>query len=175
MIKIFAKYLFWTLSENPKYVPKLWPNLKNMQTNFWKSKIKCYHSNTHTMYYISSTYFFHQIFVPFVIWTNVSKCVLNFLPLQIWTFWPKEPKNLNFIFSFQAHYPQPKQNPKSPKDPNLIIIFTMKQVYTYFWWILPVADLFKFPCLGHSTRRLPPKSFLHGHSAMATKIISRTF
>ncbi len=33
---------------------------------------------------------------------------LNFQPLTIWTFWPKEPKNSSFTNSFLVHYPQPK-------------------------------------------------------------------
>ncbi len=61
LAKIFVKYLFWTLSKNPKFVPKLWPHSKTM----WKIlKIKCYHSTT-PIVHISSIHFFHQIFVPF--------------------------------------------------------------------------------------------------------------
>ena len=101
--------------------------------NFWKSKIKYYHSNTHTIYYILSIYFFHQIFVLSEIWTNLSKHVPNFPPLQIWTFWPKESKNSNFTFSSLAHCPQSKLKQQSLKDPKLILILTMKLVYTYFW------------------------------------------
>ncbi len=39
------------------------------------------------------------------------------------------------------HYPQPKMNQKSPKDPESILILTMKLLYTYFWKMLPVGAL----------------------------------
>ncbi len=32
-------------------------------------------------------------------------------------------------------------NQKSPKDPKLILILTMKLLYTYFWRTLPVGAL----------------------------------
>ncbi len=54
-----------------------------------------------------------------------------FLHFQIWPFWPQEPKNSNLTNSFLAHYPQPKMNQKSPKDPKLIFILTIKLLYTY--------------------------------------------
>ncbi len=57
----------------------------------------------------------------------------KFSALQIRTFGPEEPKNSNLTFSFLVHYPQPKLNQNSPKDPKLMLISTMKQVYTYFW------------------------------------------
>ncbi len=52
---------------------------------------------------------------------------------------PKEPKNSNFTKSFIENCPQ--FNPKSPKHPNLILILTMKLVYTYFSQTLPVGAL----------------------------------
>ncbi len=39
------------------------------------------------------------------------------------------------------HYPQPKTNQKSPKDPKSILILTMKLLYTYFWKMLPAGAL----------------------------------
>ncbi len=65
----------------------------------------------------------------------------NFQPHQIWLFRPEEPKNLNFSKSFLAHHPQPKLNLKRLKDPKLILILTMKQVYTYVWQTLPLGAL----------------------------------
>ena len=57
----------------------------------------------------------------------MSKQVPNFLPLQIWTFWPEEPKNCNFTFSFLEHYPQPKLNQEAQKILNfsssLVMLF----------------------------------------------------
>ncbi len=54
----------------------------------------------------------------------------------------KNPKiSQNFPRSNQSHYPQPKLNKKSPKHPKVIPIFTMKQVYTYFWWMMPAGVL----------------------------------
>ncbi len=39
------------------------------------------------------------------------------------------------------HYPQPKMNQKSPKDPKSIFILTMKLLYTYFLKRLPTGAL----------------------------------
>ncbi len=66
---------------------------------------------------------------------------LFFLHFQIWPFWPQEPKNSNLTNSFLTHYPQPKMNQKSPKDPKLILILIIKLLYTYFWKMLPVGAL----------------------------------
>ena len=74
-----------------------------------------------------------QRFVPSEIWTNFYIHTPYFLNLQIWTFQPHEPKKLNFLNSFLEHYPQPKINQKSPKDPKLILILNMKLLYTFFW------------------------------------------
>ncbi len=140
-LNFFAKEVLWKLSENPKYIPKLWPHLKTIQT-FLKitNEILLYKYYTHTTYCISSISicFFPCFFVLSEIQTNSFKHVPNFPTLHIWTFWSEEPKNANFTFSFLVHYPQPKQNQKSLTDPNLILILTMKQVYTYFWWMLRV-------------------------------------
>ncbi len=57
------------------------------------------------------------------------------------TFLTSETKNSNLTNSFLAHYPQPKMNQKSPKDPKSILILTMKLLYTYFWKRLPVGAL----------------------------------
>ncbi len=66
---------------------------------------------------------------------------IYFSHFQIWTFWPQKPKNSNLTNSFLAYYPQPKMNQKSPKDPKLILILTIKLLYTYFWKMLPVGAL----------------------------------
>ncbi len=50
-------------------------------------------------------------------------------------------KNSNLTNSFLEHYPQPKMNQKSPKDPKSILILTMKLLYTYFWKTLPIGAL----------------------------------
>ncbi len=39
------------------------------------------------------------------------------------------------------HYPQPKMNHNSPKDPESIFILTIKLLYTYFWKTLPIGAL----------------------------------
>ncbi len=70
------------------------------------------------MYYISSIYFFHQIFVPFEIQTHFDIHIPFFPHFQIWSFWPQKPKNSNLTNSFLMHYPQPKMNQKSPSFPN---------------------------------------------------------
>ncbi len=92
-------------------------------------------------YYISSIYFLHKKFVPSEIQTHFYVNTVYFPHLQVWTFWPHEPKNSNFTNSFLKHYPQPKLNQNSPKDPKLILILTMKLLYTYVWKPLPVCDL----------------------------------
>ncbi len=56
-------------------------------------------------------------------------------------FWPQKPKNPNLTNSFLTHYPQPKMNQKSPKDPESILTLTMKLLYTYFWKMLPIGAL----------------------------------
>ncbi len=87
----------------------------------------------HTKNYISLINVLqNQIFVLSEIWTNLSKHIPNFLPLQIWSFWPEEPKNSNFTFSFLTHF-QPKLNQNPPKRSELILILTIKQVYIYIW------------------------------------------
>ncbi len=50
-------------------------------------------------------------------------------------------KDSNLTNSFFAHYPQPKMNQKSPKDPKCILFLTIKLLYTYFWKTLPVGAL----------------------------------
>ncbi len=92
------------------------------------------------MYYTLLIYF-HQLFVPSEIWRHFYICTLFFPHLQIWPFWPQEPKNSNFTNSFLIHYPQPKMNQKSPKDPKSILILTIKLLYTYFWKMLPEGAL----------------------------------
>ncbi len=59
--------------------------------------------------------------------------------------------NLNFLpsetqkFELDKFLPhplsQPKMNYKSPKDPQSILILTIKLLYTYFWKTLPIGDL----------------------------------
>ncbi len=71
-------------------------------------------TNPHTIYYILSIYFFHQIFVPSEIQRHLYIHTLFFLHFQIWPFWPQKPKNSNLTNSFLAHYPQTKMNQKSP-------------------------------------------------------------
>ena len=72
-----------------------------------KSKIKCYLSNPQTICHILSIYFLHKKFVHSEIQTHFYIKTPYFLHFQIWTFWPHEPKNLNFTNSFLEHYPQP--------------------------------------------------------------------
>ncbi len=103
--------------------------------------MKCYLSNAHTICYISSIYFFHQIFVQSEIQRHFYIHTPFFLHFQIWPFWPLKPKNLNLTNSFLAHYPQPKMNQKSPKDLKSILVLTMKLLYTYFWKTLPIGAL----------------------------------
>ncbi len=51
------------------------------------------------------------------------------------------PKILTSQISSLSIIPNPKSNQKSPKDPKLILILTMKLLYTYFWKTLPIGDL----------------------------------
>ena len=53
----------------------------------------------------------------------------------------RSPKISNLTKSLLVHYPQPKMNQKSPKDPELIFSLTMKLLYTYFWKTLPAGAL----------------------------------
>ena len=55
-----------------------------------------------------------------------------FWPLPIWNFWPEEPKNSNFTNFFVSIVLDLNSTKKIPKDPNLILILTMKLVDTYF-------------------------------------------
>ncbi len=121
---------------NPNFSPT-WKPCQNCQ----KSISKCHLSKPHTIYYISSIYFFHQIFVPSEIQRHYYIHTPFFLHFQIWTFWPQEPKNSNLTNSFLVHYPQHKMNQKSPKDPESILILTIKLLYTYFWKTLPTGAL----------------------------------
>ncbi len=84
---------------------------------------------------------FTKKIVPPEIQTHFYINTPHFPHFQIWTFWPHQLKNLNFTNSFLEHYPQPKLNQNSSKDPKLILILTMKLVYTYFWKSLLIGDL----------------------------------
>ncbi len=75
------------------------------------------------------------------VWTHFYIHTPYFLHFQIWTFWPRKPKNSNFINSFLEHYPQPKMNQKIQKDPKSILILTMKLLQTHIWKTLPISDL----------------------------------
>ncbi len=80
--------------------------------------------------YISSILFFHQ---------------------DLCTVWDTEqPENSNLTNPLLMHYPWPKQIQKDSKDPKLILILTMKQVYRYFWLVLPIGKLFWSPSFGPS-------------------------
>ncbi len=127
----YEKWLF-----NPNFSPT-----KKTHKNCQKSKIKCYLSNPHTTYYISSIYFFHQTFVPSEIGRHFYIHTPFFLHFQIWPFWPQKPKNSNLTDSFLTHYLKPKMNQKSPKDRKPILILTMKLLYTYWWKRLPIGAL----------------------------------
>ncbi len=97
------------------FLPKTLALPKNYIQIFKNEKLNA--TSPHTIYYISSIYFFHKIFVPSEIWWHFYIHTLFFLHFQIWTFWPQKPKHSNLINSFLTHYPQPKMNWKSPKDP----------------------------------------------------------
>ncbi len=194
-----AKYLFWTLFKNPKFVSKLWPHLKSMYTFL---KIKRHDTsptpNQYTTFYcelcwlvfssavtdwwtevraggwreiffpprtrkfpckgqreispppppctrkfpckmqlnfylkVQSIYILHQIFILSKISPTLCSKVWNLVPPKIWTFYPQKPKNLNLTNPLLMNYPWPIQVQKDLKDPNLILICTIKLLYTYF-------------------------------------------
>ncbi len=106
----------------------------------WKSKNECCHSNPHPINYISSIYFFHQISFfwdtdpflhPYPKFSALPN--LNFLTWKIQKL--ELPKILPWTLS-------PSQiEPKSSKDPKLILVLTMKLLYKYIWLTLPTGAL----------------------------------
>ncbi len=88
-------------------------------------------------------YSFHQYtsFTKYLYFLRYGLICLSmshiFHPSKFELFDLKNPKILTLYFSFLVHNPQPKLNQKSPKDPKLILILTMKQVHTYFSLTLP--------------------------------------
>ncbi len=60
LTKIFAKYLTWTLSWRPKFISKIWSNLKTMY-NFLKMKNKQRQSKTQPTSYIWGINILRQI------------------------------------------------------------------------------------------------------------------
>ncbi len=85
-------------------------HVKMFENQKWMLQLKPPHND-------SSIFFFHQKFELSEIQTHFYLHTPDFQSFQIWTFWPKEPKNMNFPKSFMAHDPQPKWNQKSPEDP----------------------------------------------------------
>ena len=106
--------------------------------------------NSPSQYLNQSTKSINQSLGFIFICSLFVKHVPSFLPLQIWTCDQNNQKKFNLTFSFLEHYSEAKLNQKSPKDAQLILIFTMEQVYTYFWWRLAVGDFFGWPGSGSS-------------------------
>ena len=103
-----------------------------------------------------------------ILWEIQTHFYINtpyFAYLQIWTFWPHEPKNLNFTNSFLEHYPQPKLNQNSPKiliDPHFdhqtaVHILLVKAACG--WFDLAHIDLARFfqKLPNHMTHLKSPK------------------
>ncbi len=124
----FAKYQFWTLSQNPKFVPKLWPCLKSMN-KVLKMKRKWMALVQHQIKnYISSIYILHLNlnFLRFhLLCAGKSKTKW---PPKIWTFCHGKP-NI-----------QPWQIPSS-----FCKLPLTHAVHIYFCWMLPAGDLFQSP------------------------------
>ncbi len=115
-------------------------------------------------------YFVYKIFVPSEIWTHFYIHTPYFLHFQIWTFWPRKPKNSNFTNSFLEHYPQPKMNQKIPKDPKSILILTMKLLWTHIWKTLPVSDLISLSLISiafSKSSQISPSSSNHLMSSIS--------
>ncbi len=68
--------------------------------------------------------------IPHIFWTSKFE-LLDLMNPKIWT----------LQIPSWSMIPKPKINQKIPKDPKLIPILTMKQVYTYFQKTLPIGDL----------------------------------
>ncbi len=70
-------------------------------------------------------------------------------------------------------------NQKSPKDPKLILILTMKQVlYTYFWKTLPVGDLIWLTPISlafYKSSQIGPSSSNHLKSATQKQNLTKSF
>ncbi len=118
---------------------------------YLKIKIEHYYSNTWPKTKISSIISFtkYLYFLRYgVIWQTPK-----FTASPNLNFCPEEPKNLNFTFPFLVHYPWPKLNVKTLKDPNLIHIFNMKLVCTWFLPLLSAGDTFLSPCFARSKLR----------------------
>ncbi len=105
-----------------------------------KSKIEGCHSKTQPvdLYYISSTYFFHQIFVSSEKQTNLSNQVPT-LP-QLWTFWPRVPENLNSKIPFSHIILNLNKTKKTP----------MTQIWILSW-LRKCCSLVLFTCFPSST------------------------
>ncbi len=100
------------------------------------------------MDYISFVYFFHHIFVLSQIQRHFYIHTPFFSDFQIWTFCPQKPKNSNLTNSFLVHYPKPKINQKSPKDPKLdshhdhqTAVHILLEDPAYRWFDLACTDL----------------------------------
>ncbi len=84
-------------------------------TNFWKLKMKHHHLNTQTIHCISSTYFFHQVFILSEIWNNSCDQIPNFWPSQLECF---DLKNFVFVALFSSlkiQLPSTVQPPQFPQ------------------------------------------------------------
>ncbi len=164
-----AKYLFWYFHKIPNLYLNFDPTWKSNE-NFQKSKLNAtiqiptqyttFHQHTSFTKYL---YFlrYWPIFPSLSQIFHHSKC--KFFDL-------KNP-TIQTLYFFPMHHAQPTLNQTSLKDPKLILILTMKQVYTYFWWTLHKGDLFLSPCVGCSkidlpqtaqSRKSPEKKQLHG-------------
>ena len=104
------------------------------------------------MYYISSTYIFHQIFILSKILPNFCSEVQNLATPKVWTFCPQKLNHALLTHSWLVNYPWPIQIQKHPEDLSLKFISTMKLLYTYFWLTLPPGDLFGSDCWGRFLR-----------------------
>ncbi len=110
-------------------------------------KFKKIKLNTTTQTPIQQTTF-HQYtsftnYLYFLRYRSTSTSILHvFCTSKFELFDLKNPKIQN---SYLVHYPQPKANHESPIDLKLILILTMKLLYTYFFLTLPADALIWLP------------------------------
>ncbi len=139
-----SQFVTWTLTPPKNHV-------KNFENQMQKASIQTPIQDTTFHHYTSFT----KIFILSETQTNLSQYVPNFLPLLIWTFWPKKLKNLNFTFSFLVHYLYPNWTSKAQKILNWPSSWpwnrcTHTLVGAAYGWFVWVAF-----CLGHSKIELP--------------------
>ncbi len=114
---LYQVYQFHALSNNPKFVDKLWPHPKIMYKTRENEKANDTSSTPNWKITL------HQQ-------DPSSNFVLSEILSKIRTFYPHKPKYFDLTNSLLAHYLWPKEIQKDPKNPNLKFIFTNEQMFT---------------------------------------------